>query len=287
MNEPGSVEPAALRLLYVTDLHGNERRYRRVIELARDGGFAAVVNGGDMLPKGDDLFRQDRFITGFLDAHWEEFDAAGIACLCFPGNDDLAVFDGLFDEVASRHPAVQDIAGRRTELGGFEFIGMNWVVDYPFRLKDRCRMDTPAYAFQPQFGTGLLSTPGGWRELPDWKRHARGLPTVADELAALPRPADPGRAVYVIHMPPAGLGLDRCWNGVGVGSIAVRDFLLATQPRLALHGHIHESPEVSGVWRGELGRTACVQPGQDRLLTWVEMDLGSVSMERRTEEVRP
>ena len=60
---------------------------------------------------------------------------------------------------------------------GFEFVGMNWVVDYPFRLKDRCRMDTADYVFQEQFGTGLLSTPNGWQEIADWISYAKTLPT--------------------------------------------------------------------------------------------------------------
>ena len=65
-----------------------------------------------------------------------------------------------------------NLAQRKSEIGRFEFVGMNWVVDYPFRLKDRCRMDTADYVFQEQFGTGLLSTPNGWQEIVEWISYA-------------------------------------------------------------------------------------------------------------------
>jgi hypothetical protein len=56
------------------------------------------------------------------------------------------------------------------------------------------------------------------------------------------------QAIYVLHMPPDGLGLDKCGDGSQVGSKAIRRFLQTHQPKLSLYGHIHESPKVSGKW---------------------------------------
>jgi Icc-related predicted phosphoesterase len=244
-----------------------------------------VVNGGDLLPKSGDFFiEQSRFIEGVLDAHFAAFDAAGIHYLCYPGNDDLMCFEDLFEATCDRHPFVHSLAGRKIAIGGYEFVGMNWVVDYPFRLKDRCRMDTAAYVFGIQYGAGLLSQPNGWRELSDWFAYARSLPTLADELERLPRPVDVARSIYVIHTPPHRLGLDECGSGPRVGSAAVYEFLLANQPRLALHGHIHESPEVSGRWSAWLGRTLCIQPGQLDPFTYVVVNLETLVCERHRED---
>jgi len=88
------------------------------------------------------------------------------------------------------------------------------------------------------------------------------LPTLEEELEQLERPADMKKTVYVMHMPPANLGLDVCLNGEKVGSEAIYQFIKKNQPRLTVHGHIHESPEMSGKWKARLGRTLCVQPGQ-------------------------
>ena len=257
-----------MKILFVTDLHENEAKFRRVFEAARKYEVAAAINGGDMLTLDGDLHGSQReFINGFLAPYFAEYEKAGIYHLGFLGNDDLKIHDGAFDKVCRKYKHVVDLSQRRFELNGFEFIGMNWVADYPFRLKDRCRRDASGYVFQEQFGSGLLSTPEGFRELEDWPTYAGKLPTLEDELAALPKPNDPGRSVYVIHMPPSGLGLDVISSGEKVGSPAVSRFIERTGPLLTLHGHIHESPSMSGLWRGKIGKR---QPGrEDNVVSYV------------------
>ncbi len=77
-----------------------------------------------------------------------------------------------------------------------------------------------------------------------------------------PRRICPG-ACYIIHDPPAGLGLDFTCRGRKVGSRAVYNFISERRPLLTLHGHIHESPYLSGKWIAWVGGTLCIQPGQD------------------------
>ena len=271
-----------MKMLFVTDLHGNMVKYRHVFEAALKHGAAAVVNGGDMLPLGGDLpGSQKEFVEGFLPGHFAGYSEAGIVCLGLLGNDDLKIHDAVFDRVCRKHKNIYNLAQRRVKINGFEFIGMNWVTDYPFRLKDRCRRDGPGYVFQDQFGSGLLSTPGGFKELKNWRAYAEGLPDMRQELAKLPMPPNPAKAVYVIHMPPAGLGLDVISSGEQVGSAAVRRFIGKNVPLLTLHGHIHESPDMSGVWKAKAGNTVCVQPGQSKTaLTYVLLDLNTMAMER-------
>jgi Icc-related predicted phosphoesterase len=47
-----------------------------------------------------------------------------------------------------------------------------------------------------------------------------------------------------------------------VGSRETRKFLERRRPLLGLHGHIHESPAVSGRFADRLGPTICVNAGQ-------------------------
>lgn len=272
-----------MKLLYATDLHGDEAKYRRVFEVAREHGVQAVVNGGDMLSMEGDLHETQReFIEGFLSGYFSEFEKAGIYHIGLLGNDDLRIHDARFDRICAPYPHAVNLAQARFELGGFEFVGMNWVADYPFRLKDRCRKDREDFVFERQFGTGLLSNEKGFEELPDWPAYAATLPTLEAEIGKLPTPTNPRKAVYVIHMPPAGVGLDICADGRAVGSKAVSAFIEKTQPLLTLHGHIHESPDRSGVWRAEIGQTVCVQPGQLRegQLSCVLIDLESMETTR-------
>ncbi len=269
-----------MRILFVTDLHGCKSKYDKVFRKATGLHADVVVNGGDMLPKDGNLFRQDAFIRGYLSRHFARFEAAGIPYLCCLGNDDLRIWDGLFQEICGRYRGVDDLAQRKVTIGDTAFVGMNWVADYPFTLKDRCRMDTRDFIFPTQFGPAMLSEPEGWTDVPDWFAYAASLPTIADELAALPGLEDSRRSVYVIHTPPSRLGLDVCKGGQRVGSKAVHQFLRSVQPTLALHGHIHESPEVSGIWQAMLGNTVCVQPGQPERLAYVLADLDTMRIER-------
>ncbi len=267
--------------VYVTDLHGNRWRYQRALDLAGEVGAALLINGGDLLPHGRMHGEQARFIADFLDPHFAACRDRGIRCLLIPGNDDLAVHDALLDAACARYPLVSNVARRLVSAGAYDVVGLDLVADFPFRLKDRARMDTRDAPFPRQNSGGLLSVPGGWKEIPDWPAYARTLPTIQDELAALPAPRDPGRAIYLLHGPPAGLGLDVCRGGAAVGSRAVLRFLERVQPLLALHGHIHESPEESGAWKAAVGRTVCVQPGQaPGSLTAVVGDLDTMAFDR-------
>jgi Icc-related predicted phosphoesterase len=272
-----------MKLLHVTDLHGVKWKYERILRIAEYHKVSIVVNCGDMLPK-EDPFGQGQFIREYLDDYFAHLERKGIFYLCYLGNDDLQIFDERFEETCRKYTLIINLAQRKCTIGGYEFIGMNLVVDYPFRLKDRCRKDTKDYLFQRQFGKGLLSTNEGWQELDDWFGYAETLPSIADELEKLEQPEDITKTIYVIHMPPYSLGLDKCRNGEEVGSKAVYDFLLKKQPLLSLHGHIHESPNVTNIWWAWLGSTICVQPGQyDNRLTCVIIDMSSMTLERIVE----
>jgi len=270
----------SMHILYYTDLHGCAWKYDAALDAAKALKAEVVVNGGDLYPKNVDDLMEQRFFLKFLDEHFSKYARAGIAYLLMPGNDDLAIFDDRLDEACRRHENVHCIAQRKVSIGGHDFIGFNWVKDYPFRLKDRCRLDYESCPLDRQLGTGLLSTTNGLSEIDDWFSHVSQLPTLKDELAKLPSPKDPSKTILVTHMPPSRLGLDVCSGGQAVGSDSIRLYVLKTQPLLSLHGHIHESPWVSQGWMAPLGRTTCIQPGQMSNLCYVMIDTDNMAIER-------
>jgi Icc-related predicted phosphoesterase len=89
------------------------------------------------------------------------------------------------------------------------------------------------------------------------------LPTLEEEIAPLAKDQKKGVSILVTHCPPYGSNLDKMMLGKHVGSVAVREFIEATQPAISLHGHIHESPLMTGSYRDQLGATVSVNPGQD------------------------
>jgi len=269
-----------LKILYTSDLHGNIKKYDQLYTAAKKTDVTMVINGGDMFPVGRSLFKQDEFIETHLNNHFKKFEDLKTHYLCFPGNDDLIIFDPLFNSICQKYEYIHNIAQNKILISNHEFIGMNWVCDYPFRLKDRCRMDDNHFVFERQFGNGVLSTPDGWKDIDDWISFAQMLPTIEDELKKLPKPQSPQKAIYVIHMPPASIGLDVCNHGAKVGSKALYRFIEKQQPMLSLHGHIHESPSVTGIWKAKIEKTICIQPGQLDNFTYVLIDTETMVIKR-------
>ena len=250
-----------MKILYVTDIHGIKWKYEQIYHKALSLKIDVVINGGDMLPFGN-FFKQDDFLINFLNNYFSKFEDAKIYYLGMMGNDDLLIFDDLFEETCNRYHYIHSIAQKKFEFGKFEIIGMNWVTDLPFALKDRARKDTRNFVFPKQFGESVVSSPNGWITIKDWYSYVENLPTIEEELKDLVIPDNMGNTIYVFHMPPINLGLDMCHDGRRVGSKAIYDFIKKRQPRITLHGHIHESPRVSGHWYSFLDKTLCIQPGQ-------------------------
>ncbi len=267
---PRTVEDVGerMKILYTTDLHGSQHYYNQIVKAAiKLHKVDMVINGGDMLPKTAPIFKnQPKFIKHLEKDYFPRFEKAGIQYLCCLGNDDLRIYDDLFDQACDKFENVHNIAGRLIEIGGLEFIGFNLVNDFPFELKDRVRMDSEGFVFPRQNGCGCFSvmkeTGGGWEDIEDWISLAQSMPTLEDELEALVKPKNMEKAVYVMHMPPGGLSLDVCLSGDRPASDAVRYFLAMNQPFLSLHGHIHENFNMTGIWYAAVGDTIAVQPGQ-------------------------
>jgi len=271
-----------MKILYITDIHGSRWKYEKILEVVDNLEISIVINGGDMLPFGDFL-NQDKFIKNFLNSHFSEFNDRKIYYLAMLANDDLIIYDELFNTICNKYKYIISIAQQRFKFQKYEFIGMNLVSDLPFALKDRARKDTKNFILPRQFGTAMISTLKGWKKIPDWYSYVSTLPTIEEELENLIVPDDFRDTIYIIHIPPANIGLDICQDGRKVGSIAVYNFLLKHQPLLTLHGHIHESPEISNKWFVYLNQTLCIQPGQsnfhENYVKYVKIDLETLNIE--------
>ena len=276
-----------MKLLFVTDLHGIEWKYDKIFQIVSSIKPDAVINGGDMLTFRGNLLHQDKFITGVLDDYFSKFEELKIYYLCFLGNDDLRIFDDLFQETCDKYSHVVNIAQSKFQIEGskYEFIGMNWVTDLPFGLKDRARKDTQDFELPRQIGKQYLSTPNGFKKIEDWFSYIETLPTIEEELKFLVKPSNMSNTIYIFHNPPTNLDLDVTHDDKKVGSKAEYIFLKKNQPKLSLHGHIHESPDFSGKWYSQLGKTICIQPGQSEqnedYVSYVLIDLETMNLERK------
>jgi len=259
------------RSFFVSDLHGREGRYRRLLEAVRAERPPAVFLGGDLLPPA----LPDRGHGGdFLGATLRPQLAALRAELgdAYP---ELFVILGN-DDPRSQEPALVEgeerglwryVHERRIDWAGFDVYGYACTPPSPFLLKDWERYDVSRFV-----DPGCVSPEEGWRSVPVPPDEARWR-TIAADLDALVPEGSLERAVFLFHAPPYRSALDRAaLDGrsvehapldVHVGSIAVRRFIEARQPLLALHGHVHESARLTGSWRERIGRTWCLSAAHD------------------------
>lgn len=185
----------------------------------------------------------------------ERLADTGLEVIFVPGNDD----EFAIDEVLRQSNLIKAPEGQVIRIGGgeYEMLNLAWA--------NRTPWDTPRECDEGEL--------------------AEKIRVLADEIEHM------DRAIFNIHVPPYGTGLDTAPELDGearlkrggtitgpVGSTAVRDAILAYQPLLSLHGHIHESRSTQ-----RLGRTVSINPGSsysDWSLQGVIVDLEGAKVAR-------
>lgn len=182
------------------------------------------------------------------------------------GNDDPRIEEDAFRENADKglwHYAHDS----EIPFRGFRIFGYSYVPPTPFHLKDWERYDVSRYT-----PPGSVSPEEGKRTVAVSSHEAR-FSTIKEDLEKLAGEGSLDAAVFLFHTPPHETALDRAdLDGqhvdyvpldVHVGSIAVRRFIEHRQPLVTLHGHIHESPRLTGSWKDRLGRTHLFSAAHD------------------------
>ena len=254
-------------VVYTSDLHGNHELYSELFELAEERGAQAVIIGGDMLPlQGSfeySLLEQKEFIFAYLAPKLREFlsRAPQVTIYAMLGNDDWGASSTHLRELEEQG-MLRLIHGQKHVLGdGYEVIGYAHVPPTPFIIKDGERRDLQKDSAEEQRCTACCSEEEKIVVV-DPRRYLVQMKSIEEELEELPRVRKSPTAVYVMHSPPFRTNLDRLFDGRWIGSRAIRLFIEKHQPYLSLHGHIHESSEISGQYWDRIGRTVCINPGQ-------------------------
>ncbi len=260
---------------FASDLHGDVGRYEKLFAAIASGRPAAVFLGGDLLPSGLGLAASLDpahldFINGFLAPALERLrQSLGQtypSVFAILGNDDPRVEEAAMLEVGTRG-LWRYAHDQRIEWGGYTVFGYSCVPPTPFRLKDWERYDVSRYV-----DPGCSSPEEGWRSVPVSASEIR-YGTIQQDLDALAGDRPLERAIMLFHSPPYGTPLDRAaLDGrsvdfvpldVHVGSIAIQRFIARRQPRVTLHGHVHESVRLTGTWFARLGETCAFSAAHD------------------------
>jgi uncharacterized protein len=254
-----------MRIVFTSDLHGSALHYEQLETWLRAATPDVLILGGDLLPDGDrynplgtQVAYLEREFMPRMDA-WHEAHPR-MSVLCIAGNHEWAC---AWDTLAAHHAAGRIVLlthERGWARDGVTFIGYSSTPPTPHWAKDFERLDVAGDTFVSSEGSIWDRKAQRVRDV-ELGTYFAAQPTVADELAQAMHPAGPW--ILVAHAPPIDTRLDRLPTiPHPIGSRAVRTFIEATQPLCALHGHLHESPEVTGHFCDRIGGTLCVNPGQ-------------------------
>ena len=262
------------RCFFTSDLHGRTHRYLRLFAAIQDEQPEIVFLGGDLLPNAFSHVMDDRlsadFIADFLAVELEKLknslSAAYPRFLAILGNDDPQAEEPAIHEL-EQSGLLEYLHGQPTRIGSYHVFGYPFTPPSPFQLKDWERYDVSRHV-----DVGAVSPEEGYRTVPIPEEVIR-YSTIAEDLDNLVEDTPLDQAVFLFHAPPYQSKLDRAdLDGktidhapldVHVGSIAIRRFIQEKQPYLTMHGHIHESPRLTGSWRDQIGKTICLSGSHD------------------------
>ena len=223
-----------------TILEGRDEVERMVQTIQNRGYYPYVTNPDEVAAisstpgKTDELFVDQvlKCMQRWMDYADTKLAGTGIRCYVCPGNDDMF----QIDRVIAASKCVRSVEGQVIELDEHhEMVSSGWTNPTPW--------DTH-------------------REEPDEALLARIETIIA-------KAKNPPNAVFNLHAPPYGSGLDEApeltkdlrpaYAGrslVSVGSKSVLKVIEKYMPLLGLHGHIHE-----GKGTRKFKKTLCINPG--------------------------
>ena len=280
---------------FASDLHGKEERYRKLFQVIEREAPIAVFLGGDLFPsglgamtgvKGYKDFLKDVFAAGFTKLK-KALSRDYPSVFVILGNDDARIREWEMKELANQD-LWDYVHNKCVSWRDYSVYGYAFVPPTPFMLKDWERYDVSNY-LDPL----CVAPEDGWFSV-SVAEAASKHQTIQNDLQQLAQNDNLSRAIFLFHTPPYNTGLDRAaLDGkkvnhvdldVHVGSIAVRRFIESKQPLLTLHGHIHESARITGLWKEQIGKTFAFSAAHDGYeLALVRFDLDN--LENATREL--
>jgi len=252
---------------FVSDLHGNPDRFKKLFKIIAEEKPSGVFIGGDILPSGLYSFTSEHelpedFINDFIAINLvqlkEKLQENYPDIFLIMGNDDAKIYEPLLETIDVQG-LIQYVHNKKVEFGKFMVYGYANVPPTPFRLKDWERYDVSRY-----IDPGCVPPEDGSFTVEVNKKRIPFL-TIKKDLEELTKNDDLSKSIFLFHTPPYKTKLDRAGlDGkffehvpldVHVGSIAVERFIKDRQPMITLHGHIHESTSITGEWKEKIGNT--------------------------------
>lgn len=250
-----------MQCLFISDLHGHIKKYKRLFDYVSEYKPDAVFFGGDLLPmiakNGTDMstFIKERILQPIKKIKQNQKKVQFFLIL---GNDDPRRYEPIFQKAEKDH-LIFYVHQKTVSFSDFFVTGYSFVPPTPFQLKDWERYDVSRFV-----DVGAVSPENGMRSVPVNQKTIR-FETIKKDLDQLVENAPVDKTIFLFHSPPYNSLLDRAdLDGkkfdhapldVQIGSIAIKRFITRYQPFITLHGHVHESSQITGEWKQVFNQT--------------------------------
>ena len=262
----------SFNILFTADIHGNIKQYEKLFQKAQSENINAVIIGGDIAPK-DPAHRtirdQKEFLERKLFPAIKKFRKNNQHCKVYLmlGNDDFRSNINSLRE-NEKDCGFISIHGKCIRFHeDFKIIGYSYVPLTPFIHKDWEKLDLK--------NKDETLTRGEFRRIGNKARGKefvevkfnlkKRTDTIENDLKSLFQGVEPKRTILVSHAPPYGTCLDMVDADIHVGSEAIMKLIKDKQPYLTLHGHIHETVEISGNFKELIKKTISACAGNDHI----------------------
>jgi Icc-related predicted phosphoesterase len=262
-----------MRFLFTSDIHASYDHLFSMLRKAEKKSADAVVIGGDIIPHylpdfdGYDILNaQAAYLEKTFIPALKQFKEKNRTKFYLDmGNDDFIAGRKLLENHQGElfellhmqiHPFTDKV----------DLVGYMAVPPTPFGRKDWEKPDCKRQIYAPGnliSAEGVLSGKGFLEKTVIDLTSENSIEADLNSLEKkISRPF-----IFVSHTPPYNTSLDVMYTGDHVGSLAVRDFIEKWSQKKYLigsfHGHIHESPHLTGSTMAAIHNTPCFNPGQE------------------------
>ncbi|MGV8086971.1 MAG: metallophosphoesterase family protein [Candidatus Woesearchaeota archaeon] len=269
------------KVLYTSDVHGNEKQLRALVDYALDVKPSTVIIAGEIAPKdmpfeesGIYIKAQRYFLSNTLPKLMERLKSQLPQTMIYVsmGNDDAR---SNIDVLKQFPQLYTELHGNRLKLNSdFDIVGYSYCPITPFAVKDWEKFDLtniPAqfaeeYAKRKRTNYGLdraikSVAPNEWINF-EFSLEDELKDSIQLDLRENIYTQNSGKTIYVFHAPPNETALDILSDNQHMGSYAIREFIEKNNPYITLHGHIHETVRMSkGKFKENIGNTISMSAG--------------------------
>ncbi|WP_321308417.1 metallophosphoesterase [Marinifilum fragile] len=245
-----------MKFIFTSDLHGNTSLYQELKMLIDSSGdIDYLFLGGDLFAHTGQLKDQINFIDSYLKDFLKEIS---IKTLFIPGNidwpDAIHTINKLPDEYDINELDPHGITiDKNITIAGYSF-----VIPGPLHRKDYELRDLKNDTYTPIPDSYITNRKGDKTYIQ--KDHFDKNQSIEEELQNI----NPQCKILITHSPPFSEYLDLCYANKHIGSKAIRNKIQELMPDLSLHGHVHESPNITGKWYEKIGNTISINVGSDQ-----------------------